>query len=88
MQQKTRIAIQAGTYADFLATGGDPLREAAALRDVRAVFRAGVHIRWSLDSGDPSMDQAPRIRAGYRPSSPCESCREQRRGTLCVELLT
>ncbi|MFJ5214563.1 amidohydrolase family protein [Streptomyces sp. NPDC088354] len=37
--------IRAGSDADFLAVGGDPLAGLAALRDVRAVFRAGVRIR-------------------------------------------
>ncbi|MFF3561679.1 amidohydrolase family protein [Streptomyces sp. NPDC002574] len=37
--------IRAGADADFLAVTGDPLTGLAALRDVRAVFRAGVRIR-------------------------------------------
>jgi imidazolonepropionase-like amidohydrolase len=34
-------AAQAGKDADLLAVGGDPMRDLAALLDVRAVFRAG-----------------------------------------------
>jgi imidazolonepropionase-like amidohydrolase len=34
-------ALRVGLDADLLAVGGDPLRDLAALLDVRAVFRAG-----------------------------------------------
>lgn len=37
--------IQPGADADFLAVAGDPGRDLAALRSVRAVFRAGVRVR-------------------------------------------
>lgn len=37
-------ALQAGKDADLLAVGGDPLRDLAALHDVRAVFRNGVRL--------------------------------------------
>jgi imidazolonepropionase-like amidohydrolase len=37
-------AIQVGKDADFLAVGGDPTLDIAALLDVRAVFRAGQRV--------------------------------------------
>ncbi|MEU6339669.1 amidohydrolase family protein [Streptomyces sp. NPDC046977] len=37
--------VRAGADADFLVIGGDPLAGLTALRDVRAVFRAGIRIR-------------------------------------------
>ncbi|MER6441172.1 amidohydrolase family protein [Streptomyces sp. NPDC001185] len=41
--RKGRIAV--GADADLLAVGGNPVTAPAALRDVRAVFRAGVRVR-------------------------------------------
>jgi imidazolonepropionase-like amidohydrolase len=41
--RKGRIA--AGYDADLLAVGGDPLADIDALREVRAVFRAGHRVR-------------------------------------------
>lgn len=37
--------IRPGADADFLAVTGDPGRDLAALRNVRAVFRAGIRVR-------------------------------------------
>ncbi|WP_326624894.1 MULTISPECIES: metal-dependent hydrolase family protein [unclassified Streptomyces] len=37
--------ITAGADADLLAVNGDPVKDAAALLDVRAVFRAGTRVR-------------------------------------------
>jgi imidazolonepropionase-like amidohydrolase len=34
--------LAAGKDADIVAVGGDPLSDLTCLRDVRAVFRAGV----------------------------------------------
>jgi imidazolonepropionase-like amidohydrolase len=42
-RRKGRIAV--GADADLLAVAGDPVDDPARLRDVRAVFRAGVRIR-------------------------------------------
>lgn len=39
--------LRAGMDADLLVVGGDPLKDLAKLRDVRAVFRAGTLVRKS-----------------------------------------
>ncbi|MFK4101261.1 amidohydrolase family protein [Streptomyces sp. NPDC019531] len=44
--RKGRIAV--GFDADLLAVGGDPSEDPARLRDVRAVFRAGIRVRQGL----------------------------------------
>ena len=40
--RKGTLAV--GKDADILAVGGNPLADLRALRDVRAVFRAGVRV--------------------------------------------
>lgn len=42
-RRKGRVRV--GADADFLAVAGDPRLDLAALRDVRAVFRAGIRVR-------------------------------------------
>jgi imidazolonepropionase-like amidohydrolase len=37
--------VETGADADFLVVGGDPVQDLDRLRDVRAVFRAGVRVR-------------------------------------------
>lgn len=37
--------IRAGADADLLVVGGDPIKNPASLRDIRAVYRAGARVR-------------------------------------------
>ncbi|NUS03375.1 MAG: amidohydrolase family protein [Nonomuraea sp.] len=37
--------IRVGADADLLVVGGDPIKNPASLRDIRAVYRAGARVR-------------------------------------------